>query len=65
MNTATIDLQITEMQQLMSDRNKLYAKLTHIGYVPDEDMREYIEAIRRELERRIEDTANELIRIGG
>ena len=59
------DIEIMRQQTLLSDRNKFYARLTHIGFIPDEDMRHQIEAIKCELEKRIENLADHIIAIGG
>ena len=59
------DIEIAEKQRLLSDRNKFYAKLTHIGYIPDDDMRHQIMAMRETLENRIESLADDIIAIGG
>lgn len=60
-----IDREIAEKQRLLSERNKFYAKLNRLGYIPDEDMRSQVEAIRQELERRIENLADNIVAIGG
>lgn len=62
---AKVDREIIEKQQLLSDRNKFYGKLNRIGYIPDEDMRNQVESIRKELERRIESLADNIVAIGG
>lgn len=59
------DIEIMKQQALLADRNKFYGKLTHIGYIPDEDMRHQVEAIKCELEKRIESLADHIIAIGG
>lgn len=59
------DLNVMQQQQLLTDRNKVYAKLTRIGYIPDDDMRHQIEAIKCELEKRIEQLAEHIVAIGG
>ena len=62
---AKVDREIIKKQQLLSDRNKFYGKLNRIGYIPDEDMRNQVESIRKELERRIEALADNIVAIGG
>ena len=59
------DIEIMRQKTLLSDRNKFYSRLTHIGFIPDEDMRHQIEAIKCELEKRIESLADHIIAIGG
>lgn len=59
------DIEIMRQQALLSDRNKFYGKLTHIGFIPDEDMRHQVESIKCELEKRIEKQAYHIIAIGG
>lgn len=59
------DIEIMRQQALLSDRNKFYAKLNRIGFIPDEDMRHQVEAIKCELEKRIESLADHIIAIGG
>lgn len=59
------DIEIMRQQALLSDRNKFYAKLNRIGFIPDEDMRHQVEAIKCELEKRIESLADYIIAIGG
>jgi len=60
-----VDREIADKQRLLSERNKFYAKLNRLGYIPDEDMRNQVEGIRRELERRIEALADNIVAIGG
>lgn len=59
------DIEIMRQQALLSDRNKFYAKLNRIGFIPDEDMRHQVESIKCELEKRIESLADHIIAIGG
>ena len=59
------DIEIMKQQALLADRNKFYAKLNRIGYIPDDDMRHQVEAIKCELEKRIESLADHIIAIGG
>lgn len=60
-----IDIEIAQKQRLLSDRAKFYGKLNRIGFIPDEDLRHQIDYIRREVERRIERLAENLVEIGG
>ena len=59
------DIEIMKQQALLADRNKFYAKLNRIGYIPDDDMRHQVESIKCELEKRIENLADHIIAIGG
>lgn len=60
-----VDVEIAEKQRLLSERNKFYAKLTRLGYIPDDDMRQEVEALITRLEARIEALADNIIAIGG
>lgn len=60
-----LDREIAEKQRLLSERNKFYGKLNRIGYIPDADIRDQIETIRRDLEHRIETLAENIVAIGG
>ena len=50
-----------KIQRLYDDRIRLFQKLDHIGYVPDDDMRSAIEQIVTELQARILMTRDELL----
>lgn len=60
-----LDIEISQKQRLLSERNKFYGKLNRIGFIPDEDLRCQIEYIRRDVEHRIEMLAENLVEIGG